>query len=158
MKNILWITMAAILVFFPIAAKAAMEGGHSGHGQGEMAMDHSGHSGEMIREVNVDGYALAYHLIDMREKIKAMKNMPEMTNTHHLMIYIHSPQGRKVDDARVGYLLQNPSGEKQKAMTMGMGGGYGADVNFSEMGKYLIKTKIIIGEKQLMDEFAYHVH
>ena len=158
MKSILWITMAAALVFSSIMLAAAIAGDHSGHGQGSMDMDHSGHSGEMIREVNVDGYSLAYHLIDMREKMKAMKGMPEMKNTHHLMIYIQTPQGRKADDARVGYLLENPSGEKQKAMTMGMGGGYGADVNFDKMGTYRIKTKIVIGDKQLMDQFAHHVH
>lgn len=158
MKRIFWITMAVVLACLPLAALGAMEGGHSGHGQGSMDMDHSGDTGKMIREVHVDGYALMYHLIDMREKMKTMKNMPEMTNTHHLMIYIRNPQGHTVDTAKVGYLVQDSSGEKQKAMTMGMGGGYGADVNFSRMGMFRIKTKIVVDDKSMMDQFTHHVH
>lgn len=156
MKQMLWMTMAALLIFFPSSWISAMEEEHSGHGRG--SMDHSGHSGKLIREATVDGYALAYHLIDMREKMKDMKGMPEVSNTHHLMLYIMAPNGHPVGDAKVGYLLQGPTGEKQKAMAMGMGEGYGADVNLDKMGAYMIKTKIVIGDKKMMEQFEHHVH
>ena len=35
-------------------------------------MDHSGHRGPNIHNSKVDGHGLAYHLIDLREKMKDM--------------------------------------------------------------------------------------
>jgi hypothetical protein len=154
MKKIIWVTMAILLVSLPYIGVLAMEEGHTGHG----SMDHSGHSGKLIREATVDGYALAYHLIDMQEKIKKIKGMQEMSNTHHLMLYIKDPHGHPVEKAKVGYLLQGPTGEKQKAMTMSMGGGFGADVNMKNMGAYTIKTKIVVGDKKMKDQFSHHMH
>ena len=151
MKKMIWIAMAALLVFFPFSGLLALEEGHAGHG----GMGHSGHSGKLIREVNVDGYALAYRLIDMREKIKGMKGM---SNTHHLMLYIKSPHGHPEENATVGYLLQGPSGEKQKTMTMAMGGGFGADVAMKSKGGYTMKTKIVVADKKMMDKFVHHMH
>ena len=151
MKKILWITMAVLLASLPYTGLLAMEEGHAGHG----SMDHSGHAGKLIREATVDGYALAYHLIDMREKTKGMKGM---SNTHHLMLYIKAPHGHPVEKAKVGYLLQGPGGEKQKAMTMSMGGGFGADVAMKDMGGYNIKTKFVVNDKKMTDQFTHHIH
>jgi hypothetical protein len=128
-----------------------MKGEHCSHG-----MDHSGHEGAMIYESETDGYKFAYHLIDMMEKMKDMKDMPEMKATHHLMVYVKSSKG-DVTKAKVGYLVTNPDGTEQKAMCMGMKGGFGADVDFKAKGMYKVKTKIVDGDKKVMDEFEYHV-
>lgn len=134
---------------------------HDMHGQKAQGdhgdMDHSGHMGDLIREADVDGYQMAYHLIDMRQKIKGMKNMPAMKATHHLMVYIKDPQGQMVSQAQAGYLVENPDGAEQKAMTMPMKDGFGADINLSEPGAYTIKTKVMAGETKLMDSFEYEV-
>jgi len=57
-------------------------------------------------------------------------------------------------DTGFGPLEKSP---KQKAMAMGMSGGFGADLDLSVKGKYVIKTKITAGDKKLMDKFVYEV-
>jgi len=156
MKKTILIAMAILLVTLPVSAALAMEDAHKGHDKGKMG--NTGRMGELIREVNVDGYELTYHLIDMQEKMKGMEGMKEMTMTHHLMVYIKAPHGHQIEKAKVGYMIQDPKNEKQKAMTMAMGDGFGADVKMKNKGAYSIKTKILVNDKKLMDEFSHHVH
>ncbi len=141
-----------------IAAQAvAMSEGHQGH-----KMDHSAHMGKLIRTTKVDGFTFAYHLIDMKEKMATMDQKHTMAadamenmKSHHLMLYIEGPKGEKIKDAKVGYLVTSSDGNKQKAMTMAMTGGYGADVDFKAAGSYTVKTKVVHGEAKLADEFEY---
>ena len=130
----------------------SQEMGSSGHG-----MSQGGHSGMKIHSAQVEGYQFSYELIDMKERMKGMENMPEMKHTHHLMVYVNDEDGRPVENAKAGYLIEGPDGETQKAMSMGMGGGYGADVNFDKPGAYTIKTKVAAGDKTMMDSFEYEV-
>jgi hypothetical protein len=125
---------------------------HSGHD-----MDRGGHSGMKIHTATVDGYELRYELIDMKARMEGMENMPEMQHSHHMMVYVRDRDGNAVESAKVGYLIQGPGGDVQKAMCMGMGGGYGADVSLEDAGAYTIKTKVVAGDKTLMDGFEYEV-
>ena len=122
----------------------ALDKGHAGK--------HTGHSGKMIHESTVEGYGFAYHLIDIREH---MKNRKGSNVTHHLMVYITNTDGHSLKKAKVGYLVTGPDGEKQKKMTMSMGGGFGVDVNLGTRGAYTVKTKVLAGEKTLLDRFTY---
>ncbi len=156
------------IAFFGQALAGEMD--HSGHKKkaashkmehSDHQMDHSGHMGKMIHETNVDGFAFAYHLIDMKERMKGMKDMGQMKDmnmTHHLMVYIKSPNGHSLEKAKIGYLVLNPDGSKNKAMTMHMNGGHGADVNFHQKGRYTIKTKAVVDGKKLVDTFEYIVN
>lgn len=167
-----------VLAAFLLASVAAIAGdisheGHASHGSHGSAapatgghgdhnsMDHSQHEGKNIRNAEVNGYKLAYHLIDMQQKVAPMKDsaktsIPEM-KSHHLMVYIKAADGKSVTDAQTGYLVVGPDGKIQKAMAMAMGGGYGADLDFKH-GAYSIKTKIMIGGNKLMDEFTFSAH
>ena len=139
----------AVTVFFGITLVTSSIASNCGH-EGE----HSGHAGKLIHSDTVDGYRLAYHLIDIRKHVKDRKDIDV---THHLMVYITDPEGHALNKAKVGYLITGPNGEKQKRMTMGMGGGFGADVKFKEEGAYTVKTKIVVGKKRLLNQFAYEV-
>ena len=137
-------------------------GKHSGHDMGEGKMDHGAmghgdHMGEMIHRSTVDGHEFMYHLIDMREKMKGMENMPEMKKTHHLMVYVKDSSGNQMAEAKAGYLIENPDGSDQRAMTMPMSGGHGADVVLEAPGTYTVKTKVMAGDETLMDSFEYEV-
>jgi len=124
------------------------------------ATDHSGHVGAMIHESTIEGYRFAYHLIDIQkntEKMKDMKGSEEADTTHHLMVYVKDPNGHAVEAAKLGYLVEGPDGTKQKLMTMGMQGAYGANVNFKTKGTYTVKTKFLAGDKKLLDRFSYEV-
>ncbi|GAB6143077.1 hypothetical protein [Desulfocicer niacini] len=134
-----------------------------GHDMSSHDMEASSHAGMMIYSSMVKGYALTYELIDMKEKMKAMKgmegmkDMPEMTATHHLMMFVKKHEGAAVTNAMVGYLVRNPDGTLQKAMTMAMSGGYGADVDLSQVGIYTIKVKALVDKNKLVDEFQYEI-
>ena len=124
------------------------------------ATDHSKHVGAMIHESTIEGYRFAYHLIDIQkstEKMKDMKGSEEVDTTHHLMVYVNDADGHAVEAAKLGYLVEGPDGAKQKLMTMGMQGAYGANVNFKNKGTYTIKTKFLAGDKKLFDRFNYDV-
>jgi hypothetical protein len=115
-------------------------------GDTEKEMDHSGHVGEKIHESAIEGYRFAYHLLNMQER-----------NTHHMMVYIKSPAGHMVEDAKVGFLVAGPDGAKQKRMTMGMKGAYGTDLDLTSKGAYTVKMKAVTGGKKLYDQFTYTV-
>jgi len=124
------------------------------------AIDHSGHVGVMIHESEIEGYRFAYHLMDIQKgtaEMKDMKGSKEADTTHHLMVYVKDPDGRAVEAAKLGYLVEGPDGAKQKLMTMGMQGAYGANVNFKTKGTYTIKAKFLAGDKKLFDRFNYEV-
>ena len=137
----------------------AVHGEHRPAAREHGAMDHPGHSGENIHNAVVDGYRFAYHLIDIREKMTAMKAAGHahegMDATHHLMTYIESPNGTKVETAQVGYFVEGPDGITQKLMCMEMGGGFGSDLNLGHSGDYLINTKVVAGGVTLVDGFSY---
>ncbi len=129
------------------ADKQGMKMDHSqSAGDHGKAMDHSQHMGEKIHESKLDGYQFAYHLLNMEDR-----------GTHHIMVYIMSPDGGKVEDAKVGYLVNGPDGAKQKMMAMGMQGAYGADLDFKQKGKYTVKMKAVTGDQKFLDEFTYEV-
>ena len=130
----------------------------AGYHQHDMdQMDHSAHRGPNIHNAMVDGHHLAYHLIDMREKMQDMENMPEMQATHHMMVYVTGPDGAVLAEAKVGYLVVGPDGNQQKLMAMGMSDGFGADVDFGAPGAYTVKTKAVANGTTLRDEFTYEV-
>jgi hypothetical protein len=149
MKKTILILM--ISIFFGLGPGFAASAGH-GHAMGQM-----------FRQSTVDGYGFMYHVLDMAERAVMMKGMegmempgmsksPDITN--HLMVYITDSGGKSVS-AKIGFLIAGPDGKEQKTLTMGMHDGYGADVSFKEKGVYNIKTKVVIGEKTLLDEFSY---
>ena len=145
-----------VILFFAGGAPAFAAGSHD-H---ESAIDHSGHVGDMIHESDIEGYRFAYHLIDIRKRPDAMEDMKgskEADQTHHLMVYVLDPDGRAVESAKLGYLVEGPDGAKQKLMTMGMQGAYGANVNFKNKGTYTIKAKFLSEDKKLFDRFIYEV-
>ena len=149
-------TLIALLVVLP-GSFAALADSHE-HDMGQMdRMDHSAHRGPNIHNSMVDGHHLAYHLIDMREKMQDMENMPEMKATHHMMVYVVGPDGTPLAQAKVGYLVEGPDGEQQRLMAMGMSDGFGADVDFKAPGAYTVKTKAVANGTTLLDQFTYEV-
>jgi hypothetical protein len=146
----------AVLIFFGVALALPAFSQDSGS-----AIDHSGHLGVIIHESEIEGYRFAYHLIDIQkgtEEMKDMKGSKEADMTHHLMVYVKDPDGRPAEGAKLGYLVEGPDGAKQKLMTMGMQGAFGANANFKTKGTYTVKTKFLVGDKKLLDKFSYEVN
>lgn len=128
--------------------EAMHEGMNMGkHGHGNMDM-----SGKQIRETTIDGYKVAYHLIDMHAQ---MPDNAEMAGTYHMMLFLKDSAGNPVTSATVGYLVKGPDGKDQKTMAMTMGKGFGANVNLLEKGEYVITAKALIGNKKIIDKFIY---
>jgi len=82
--------------------------------------------------------------------------MPEMKDTHHLMVFVKDSHGTAVTTAKVGYFIREKStGTVQKKMSMAMNNGFGADVTLLPGNHYTIKTKIMAGDKKMINEFNY---
>lgn len=116
------------------------------------------HTGKLIRETDVTGYHLSYHLIELQAQSNDMKGMQhdmKQISAHHLMLYIQDAEGKSIGSAQVGFLIVGPDGSEQKIMAMEMGDGYGANVNLSKPGDYAIKSKAVFADKKLLDEFTY---
>jgi hypothetical protein len=120
--------------------------------------------GAMIREAKLQGFSLHYHLLDWKERNLLMKGMEGMEMpgmdrsgkaTHHLLLYLGGADGKSIPAAKVGFQVTAPDGSVQKTLTMGMQGGYGADVTMPAKGTYGIKMKADLGEKPIVDEFAF---
>jgi hypothetical protein len=110
------------------------------------SMDHSAHVGKKIHEADVQGYRLAYHLLDLPGD-----------HFQHLMVYIIGPKGEPVTEGKVGYLIEGPDGGKQRVMAASMKEAYGGNVNLQSKGSFQIKTKAVFGNKKLLDQFTYDV-
>jgi hypothetical protein len=126
--------------------------------------------GKQIREVNQADYILKYHLLNLAERdtmmkgmdnhsIVGMKKVPDRTN--HLMIYIQKLDGTIVP-GNVAFLIKGPDDSDFSTMTMGMYGGYGADLALKLKGMYTIRSKISLGngrtQVKLDDEFTFQAN
>jgi hypothetical protein len=154
-KSILLIFLTALFLLVATAFAAEEMKSHD-----IMQKQHRGQTGKLIRETDIDGFHLSYHLIDMQTQMKDMQGMQHNMQTmssHHLMLDIQDADGKTIDSAQAGYVVVAPDGSEQKVMTMGMSGSYGADINLSKPGAYTIKCKVVIGEKKLLDEFKYKI-
>lgn len=115
-------------------------------------------SGKVIRTHNTEGLSLTYRLIDMQAwaAMKGMETMADQMASHHLMVEVKKIGGDKVTDATVGFVVTSPAGKKNKTMTMFMKGGFGADVDLKERGKYMVDVTIKAGGKTVMDQFTHY--
>ena len=133
MKKLQIISITFILSFLLSSAALASDKGNR--------TDHSGHVGEKIHESSVQGYQIAYHLLDLPGR-----------EEDHLMAYIIDLNGQPVSKAKIGYLVVGPKGAKQKVMAMGMKDAFGGDVNFTAKGK------VIFGVSEIRKNSASGLH
>ena len=95
-----------------------MGGSDQDMGQDSHMMDSSdqgmGQGGMKIHTATVDGYQLSYELIDMKARMKGMKNMPEMKDSHHLMVYVKDKDGNPVENAQGGVPDRGPRQQRTK--------------------------------------------
>jgi len=154
-----------IILSFGIALAIPSFAAQMEHGsmKGAEAKDQTAEArhGQKIREAKAEGYQFEYYLIDMKQMMGGkteMKghDMAEM-KSHHLMVYLKDADGKYVQGAKVGFWLTGPDGKDQKTMAMSMGEGFGADIDLKAKGAYKIKTKAVVGDKTLVDEFTYNV-
>ena len=108
--------------------------------------EHPDRPGIHIHESTVDGYRFDYVLYHFPDR-----------KTWHLMVSITAPEGARLEQGKVGFLVRGPDGSKQKTMTMGMKGAYGADMDLGKKGIYTVKTKAVFGDRKLFDRFNYEV-
>ena len=137
------IILALVVLGLSLSPNPAPAAGKDGQG---MNMDHSQGMGDLIHESTIDGYQVAYRLLYLKDQ-----------KTHHMMAFINDPDGKKIEDAKTGFLVVGPDGAEQKVMAMGMAGAYGANLDLSQKGEYTVKFKAVAGDKKLLDEFKYQM-
>jgi len=154
--------MAVLFMTLSTGPAGAMDHGkHGGHGGA--GAQHI--MGDLMAERTVSGYTLSYYLLGKADRDKMMKGMEGMEMhgmsagpdlTHHLMLYIKGPDGKPAS-GKIGFIITGPEGKEFKTLTMGMHGGYGADVVLTPPGTYAIKTKAVVDGNTIEDQFEYLV-
>ncbi len=166
MKKTMKLLMSlVILSVFCAGSVFAAGSGMEGHN-----MRKSERIGDLIHESVVDGYMLSYHFMDLRDKktddkdktaMDASHSMAgkEMDKPHHLMVYIMDKNRTPVLKGKVGFMIKNAKGNgtAQKEMGMFMSQGFGTTADMKKKGIYTITTKIVLGDKKLMDKFDYEM-
>ena len=155
-------SVLVLSVFFTASVFAA------GRSMQEHDMKESDRIGGLIHESIVDGYMLSYYFMDLRDKktddkdkaaTDASHNMAdkEMDKPHHLMVYIIDKNYTPVLKGKVGFMIKNTQGTAQKEMGMFMSEGFGTTADMKKKGVYSITTKIVLGDKKIMDKFDYEI-
>ena len=164
MKKTMKLIMSVLIlsVFFTgfvFASSSTMKG----HDMGK-----SDKIGALIHESVVDGYMLSYHFMDLRDKkpddkdkaaMDASHNMAgkEIDKPHHLMVYVMDKNNKAVLKGKVGFMIKNAEWDAQKEMGMFMSEGFGTTADMKKKGVYTITTKLVLGDKKLMDKFDYEM-
>ncbi|MHB8834234.1 MAG: hypothetical protein ACYC9Y_00755 [Candidatus Methylomirabilia bacterium] len=143
---------------------SAMDHSKMGHGAAVVtaAAEKPAPANQEIRTAVVNGYTLAYTLIDLNQAMAAsatpMTHGGEKMKSHHLMVNPVAPDRKPVAGGKAGYLVVQPDKTEVKAMAMLMEGGFGADVDLVVKGDYKITAKIVLADNTtLVDEFVYTV-
>jgi len=158
MTAILTIVCASLLVTGTGFAGSDMAGHDMNHSDSK-----SDKVGDLVHESMVEGYMLAYYLMDLREQKSEQANAhaahgkKEMDKPHHIMVYIMDKDHKPVHKGKVGFLITNKEGKKQKAMGMYMSNGFGTTADMKKKGVYAISTKVVMGDVKLMDKFEYEI-
>jgi len=171
--SVLSAALACVLIGGAREGALAETGAHDMKSHGSMAgMTHgtaaaeTAPQGVVIRESKVQDLSFTYRIYSWAERNVMMKGMeghamPGMDAsgkaTNHLMLFIKDGSGKELADGKVGFILTGPDKAEQKTLTMGMTGGYGADVVLKAPGAYTIKTKAKLGDRSLEEEFGYTV-
>jgi hypothetical protein len=165
------VTLGTMLTLAAAANAGAMDHSgmdHSKMGHGAMAAPAPAATAQPdsasveIRKAVVPGYKLTYTLIDTKKMMAAsatpMAHDMSKMKSHHLMVNPVGADGATAAGGKVGFLVVLPDKKtKVQAMTMLMEGGYGADVDLVAKGDYTITTKLVFGDKTVIDEFVYTV-
>ena len=132
-------------------------------------MDESDKIGGLIHELVVDGYLLSYYFMDLRDQ-KASDHAADaktdahdmdekqMDKPHHIMVYIMDKDHPPVLKGKVGFMIKDTEGNKQKAMGMFMSKGFGTTADMKKKAVYTILTKVVLEGKTLKDSFNYKIN
>ncbi|WP_022666234.1 hypothetical protein [Desulfospira joergensenii] len=157
-KSIFILIFISLFIPCPGSAKTKMAGHDmSGHGNSSERI------GNLFHESMKDGYMLSYYLMDMREMNQkkdaahAGHGAKQMDKPHHIMVYIMDKDHNPVEKGKVGFLIKNHEGNKQKLMGMAMSKGFGITADMREKGTYTITTKAVLGDVKLMDTFTHQM-
>lgn len=119
--------------------------------------------GEVIRKTQVAGYTLEYTLIGIPE-LDATSVMPRTSydggydKTHHLMVFVSRPDGRRVTSGAVSLVVTAPNKTTQAPIARAMDGGHGADVELRFRGSYAVSAKLGLPDGDVADTFEYTVN
>ena len=168
MEKILKHFFSAFFIVVFLAGPAAAFGNKPEHDMDEHDKASIARIGDLIHESVVDGYMLAYHILDLRDQKTDGMDKASMDRTfamtdknidspHHLMLYIVDKNHTLILKGVVGFLIKDPRGNFQKIMGIYMDRGFGATADMKTKGIYTIEAKAIIGDKELLDKFEYEM-
>ncbi|MDH3999430.1 MAG: hypothetical protein OET90_11415 [Desulfuromonadales bacterium] len=176
------ISLAIMMTALPMAAMASsccpteaghqpgVEKAHEMTGKAHDMPDHSDHGDHgdkdshgffEIGDVTVDGVKGVAKLKAYDETTIAKMATHGMNVSHHIMVFFTDAKGAEITSGKVRMLAKEAHGHGEKSVPvdlMGMGAGFGADVNLKD-GNFtlMVATKLEDGAKRRFDfEFNNH--
>ena len=160
--------LASLVVTFLSGAAMAQHGGH-GHGGPSPTSPKAGPSQEMpmkmriAQAATIEGYQVTFEVMDMSTHMSmpGMKGNPqhgtsEHSQSHALMVKVQDTASKEIiSDAKVGYTLISPSGEKETGTLEWSGDHYGGSFGPKEKGTYQVELKIESGGMEREAKFTY---
>ena len=164
MKKVVAIVCTTVLIAAGSTVWASMDMNHSKEHHDSMSsgkmlhMEHEdemkGPKGMMMRTMNIDGYKVSFHIMDIHRYMEKMGHeghegqMMGKDATHHIMMEIIDKNGKKIENAVVKVKVIDPEKKSQSQALTSMMGNYGANFNMPAKGKYQIMTLFKIGGKK----------
>ncbi len=123
--------------------------------------DENNDDADVVRSFRSSGYEFKFDFDDLAEQfVTRSDGTADMGGmTHHLSTQlIDENTGKPVTNAKVKYKIYSPSKSARELTTMPLGGSYGADINMSERGDYLIACLAKVGKKKAMVKFRHEIN
>ena len=155
------------VVFVVFAAGLAMAQHSHGHGDSSVPSPSTTHSMPMENKpgqsLTVEGYKISLEVMDM-SKHMAMPGMKgssqhsggEHSRSHALMVTVQDMASKEIiSDAKVTYMILNPSGTKETGQMEWSGDHFGGGFSPKEKGTYQVQLKIESGGMDREAKFSY---
>jgi hypothetical protein len=158
MKRIFVLLFCGIFwgIFFPTMALSQHEHMH-GEKMGEAAKKVTPKK-TAVQSATVEGLMVTFEVMSMEEHME-MASMPsgsEHSKSHMIMVTLQDTASKEiVSDAKVGYAVIRPSGEKDTGKLVWSGDYYGGSFSPKEKGAYQVQLMIESGGMEREAKFTY---
>ncbi len=166
-KKVVLIFLSGLLVACFSGVAMAQHGGHM-HGGPSSTSPKAGPSQEMpmkmriAQAATIEGYKVTFEVMDMsmHMSMPSMKGNPmhgaDHSKSQAIMVKVQDTASQEIiSDAKVGYTLISPSGEKETGILEWSGDHYGGSFSPKEKGTYQVQLKIESGGMEREAKFTY---
>jgi hypothetical protein len=164
-KKLAVLSISAMALIFLAGAGLAQHGHGGKQGGSSPKSGQEGHSAAMknrpVQSVTVEGLKISLDVMTMEEHMKMGKDHgghpggAANGKSHHFAVKVQDTASNEIiSDAKVGFTVQTPAGEKQTGKLNWSGDHYGGDVDLKGNGVFQVRFSIESGGMERQAEFT----